>query len=78
MKSIEKYFGETIKVYFDSKQNYSLIKVIGFDPSNDVILETLEQHRENQKPKLNGFVNPFTVDKVWFNTELTGRKITLN
>lgn len=77
MKNISDYFGKTIKVHFGLKESFSIINVIGFDASNDVILETLEQHYPNQKPKKYGFYNPYTVDKLWFKEELTGRKITI-
>jgi len=77
MKNISDYFGKTIKVNFALKESFSIINVIGFDKDNDVICETLEQHRPNQKPKKDGFYNPYTVDKLWFNETETGRKITI-
>lgn len=77
MKNISDYFGKTISVTCKNFAGFSIIEVIGFDDLNDVILETKEQHRPNEKPKLNGFVSPYTVDKLWFNEAETGRKITI-
>jgi hypothetical protein len=75
--NVESYFGKKVEVTFKKFNDKSIILVVGFDNNNDVICETLEQHRKNSKPKLTGFNNPFTVDKLWFNQVLTGRIVKI-
>lgn len=84
------YFGKTITVRIGNFTRETIYNVIGFDNNNDVILVTVKQTNTTQLPnndwfggkviieeKTTGFVNPFTVDKLWFDMELTGRKIQI-
>jgi hypothetical protein len=77
MANIAECISKKIKVTYNLYKGTSIINVIGFNSDNDVIMETIEQHELYQNPKLTGFVNPFTVDKLWFDEELTGRKIEI-
>jgi hypothetical protein len=76
MSDITKYFGKQIKASYVKYTGHSIINVIGFDKDNDVIMETVLQVVPRELPK-KPTVNPFTVDKLWFNQELTGRKIEI-
>lgn len=74
---VTKYFGKQIKVSYLKYSGHSIINVIGFDKYNDVIMETVMEVVPREVPKTKGFVNSFTVDKLWFNQELTGRVIEI-
>ncbi len=66
----EPYFGKQIRVTFEKFTGETIYNVIGFDKDNDIILETVIGTITKSK-------KPFTVDKLWFDTELTGRKIEI-
>lgn len=66
----EPYFGKQIKVTFEKFTGETIYNVIGFDKNNDIILETVKGALIKQR-------KPFSVDKLWFNREETGRIIEI-
>jgi hypothetical protein len=76
MLDITQYFGKQIKASYVKYTGHSIINVIGFDKDNDILMETVLQVAPRELPK-KGVENPFTVDKLWFNQELTGRIIEI-
>jgi len=64
------YFGKQIKVTLERFTGVSFYNVIGFDSNNDILLQTI-------KGTLTKTKKPFSVDKLWFDTELTGRNIEI-
>jgi hypothetical protein len=66
----EPYFGKQIRVTFERFTGESFYNVIGFDANNDILIQTI-------KGALTKRNKPFSVDKLWFDTELTGRNIEI-
>ena len=88
--TFEQYFGKQITVKIKGFTEKSIYNVLGYDNNKDIVLETVIRLNEKELPVngwfngdiiktqiTTGFSNPFTVDKLWFNEELTGRKIEL-